>query len=115
MTPGVGKLQPELVQVTTSLQAGLGSLPYSHSRPTMGHAPPPLGGEAGHTALPPPELLPEPPPELLPLELPPDPPLAPEPPELAPPPPSPPSTAFPTNVVPPQAHTVAMIPIATRL
>jgi hypothetical protein len=64
-----------LVQVTTSLQLGLGLVPYSHSMPGLGHGPP-SGGEAGHTGPVPespvvPELLPEPPLDEPPLELPP--------------------------------------------
>jgi hypothetical protein len=60
------------VQRSTSLHAGLASVPYSHSNPTTGHDVPPLGGLAGHGEPPPasrpPELLP-PLLELLPPEL----------------------------------------------
>ena len=51
------KLHPVESQVAISLQAVLGLLPYSHSRPTVGHEPG-LGGDAGQTppASPPPEL-----------------------------------------------------------
>jgi hypothetical protein len=100
-----------LVQVTTSLQLGLGLVPYSHSMPGLGHGPP-SGGEAGHTGPVPespvvPELLPEPPLDEPPLELPPlELPLD-EPPELDPAPPSlPPSTPG-SKVAPPHAHIVA--------
>jgi hypothetical protein len=118
-----------LVQVTTSLQLGLGLVPYSHSVPGLEHGPP-SGGDAGHTGPVPespvaPELLPEPPPldepplELpldeppleLPLDEPPlelpldEPPL--EPPELDPAPPSLPPSSPGSKVAPPHAHIVA--------
>ena len=115
-------------QVSISLHAGLGLLPYSHSIPITGQAVPPLGGDGGHEGvLPPleepldppldppleppllelPELQPELPldPELLPeLLLEPDPP--PELPELELPPSAPPSVE-PVNVAPPHAHIAA--------
>jgi hypothetical protein len=88
--------QPVVVHSAKPLQLGLGLLPYSHSRPTSGQAPP-VGSDAGHATLDPPlleplpELLPEPPllePELPPLELlEPSPPLLELEPELLPEPP----------------------------
>ncbi len=63
-------LQPLAVQLTTSLQAGLGFVPYSHSRPTTWHESPGFGGLPGHAAPFPPELLPELPPLPEPLVLP---------------------------------------------
>ena len=72
-----------------SSQAGLALLPYSHWRPTVGHAAPAVGAVEGHPVTGPPELLVEPPPPLLePLPLPPLPLLLCPPPllELPPPP-----------------------------
>jgi hypothetical protein len=113
--PAGAGLQPLAVQLAISLHAGFGSLPNSHSRPTVGHSAPAFGMLDGHALVAPPlPLDPVPPlddpPELPPpLEEPLEPPeLLAEPPEPLPDPDPPSAPMPPEKVAPPQPHIVAI-------